>query len=160
MDTLGVVLVALAIAVGLAGIVVPILPGGLLVFAAIAVWAWVEGTTVAWVTLGIVAALFIAAEVIKYTWPVKRMRRADVRTKSLVAGAVLGVIGFFVVPVLGLVLGFVLGVFLAELGVRRDSTRAWVSTVHALKGVALSVGVELVGALASTVVWVCAVAFW
>lgn len=160
MDTVGVVLVALAIAVGLAGIIVPILPGGLLVFAAIAVWAWVEGTTVAWVTLGIVAALFIAAEVIKYAWPVKRMRRADVRTLSLVAGAVLGIIGFFVIPVLGLVLGFVLGVFLAELGVRRDSTRAWASTVHALKGVALSVGVELIGALASTVVWVCAVAFF
>jgi hypothetical protein len=159
-STAGLVLVALAIAVGLAGIVVPILPGGLLVFAAIAVWAWVEGTTVAWVTLGIVAALFIAAEVIKYAWPVKRMRRADVRTSSLVAGGVLGVIGFFVIPVLGLILGFVLGVFLAELGVRRDSTRAWASTVHALKGVALSVGVELVGALASTVVWVCAVAFF
>ena len=39
MSTLGVVLVALAIAVGLVGIVVPVLPGGLLVFAAIAVWA-------------------------------------------------------------------------------------------------------------------------
>ena len=160
MSTAGVVLVALAIAIGLAGIVIPILPGGLLVFGAIAVWAWIEGTTVAWVTLGIVAALFTAAEVIKYTWPVKRMRRADVRTMSLVSGGVLGVIGFFVVPVLGLVLGFVLGVFLAELGVRRNTTRAWASTVHALKGVALSVGVELLGALASTVVWICAVAFW
>ncbi|WP_197383318.1 DUF456 domain-containing protein [Mycolicibacterium mengxianglii] len=160
MSTGGVVLVALAIAVGLAGIVVPILPGGLLVFGAIAVWAIVERTTVAWVTLGVVAALFIATEVVKYTWPVKRMRRADVRTLSLVAGGALGVIGFFVIPVLGLVLGFVLGVFLAELSVRHDSTRAWVSTLHALKGVALSVGVELVGALASTVVWVCAVAFF
>ncbi|CAN5247844.1 DUF456 domain-containing protein [soil metagenome] len=160
MDTVGVVLVALAIAVGLAGIVIPILPGGLLVFGAIAVWAFIESTTVGWVTLGIVAALFILTEVIKYTWPVKRMRQADVRTSSLVLGGVLGVIGFFVVPVLGLLLGFVLGVFLAELGVRKDSTRAWVSTLHALKGVALSVGVELVGALASTVVWVCAVAFF
>jgi len=160
MDTLGIVLVALAIAVGLAGIVIPILPGGLLVFGAIAVWAFVEGTTVGWVTLGIVAALLVITEVIKYTWPVKRMRQADVRTSSLVLGGVLGVIGFFVIPVLGLLLGFVLGVFLAELGVRKDSTRAWVSTVHALKGVALSVGVELVGALASTVVWICAVAFF
>jgi uncharacterized protein len=156
-STAGIVLVALAIAVGLAGIVIPILPGGLMVFGAIAVWAWIEGTTVSWVTLGIVAALFIAAEVIKYTWPVKRMRQADVRTSSLVLGGVLGVIGFFVIPVLGLLLGFVLGVFLAELGVRRDTTRAWVSTLHALKGVALSVGVELTGALASTVVWLVAI---
>ncbi|MET0901044.1 MAG: DUF456 domain-containing protein [Mycobacterium sp.] len=160
MSTAGVVLVALAIAVGLAGIVIPVLPGGLLVFGAIAVWAWIEGSTASWVTLGIVTVLFVVAEVIKYTWPVKRMRQADVRTLSLVAGGVLGIIGFFVIPVLGLLLGFVLGIFLAELAVRKDTTRAWVSTVHALKGVALSVGVELTGALASTVVWICAVAFF
>jgi uncharacterized protein len=160
MSALGIVLVAVAIAIGLAGIIVPILPGGLLVFGAIAAWALIERTTVSWVTLGIVAALFITAEVIKYAWPVKRMRQADVRTLSLVAGGVLGVVGFFVIPVLGLVLGFVLGVFLAELAVRGDSTRAWVSTVFALKGVALSVGVELVGALACAVVWICAVAFF
>ena len=51
MSTGGIVLVALAIAIGLMGIIVPILPGGLLVFAAIAVWAVIERTTVAWVVL-------------------------------------------------------------------------------------------------------------
>lgn len=156
MSTLGVVCVALAIAVGLAGIIVPVLPGGLLVIGAITVWAVVEGGTTAWVTLGIAWAFFLSAEVIKYLWPVRRMRAADVSTWSLVAGGVLGVIGFFVVPVLGLLLGFVLGVYLAELGKRRDQRRAWASTVHALKGVALSVGVELTGALLATVTWVTA----
>ena len=58
------------------------------------------------------------------------------------------------IPVIGLLIGFVLGVFAAELALRRDTTRAWVSTVHALKGVALSVGVELTGALLATITWV------
>jgi len=156
-STLGIALVALAIAVGLAGIIVPILPGGLLVISAITVWAVVQGGTVAWVTLGVAWAFFLTAEVIKYLWPVRRMRAADVSTTSLVAGGVLGVIGFFVVPVLGLLLGFVLGVYLAELGKRRDQRRAWASTVHALKGVALSVGVELTGALLATLTWVVGV---
>lgn len=157
MSTLGIVLVALAIAIGLIGIVVPILPGGLLVFAAIAVWAVVEHNTASWITLGVATVLFVAAEVIKYLWPVRRMRAAEVRTLSLVAGAVLGVVGFFVIPVIGLVIGFVAGVYLAELGARRDYRRAWASTVHALKGVALSVGVELVGALLATMAWVAGV---
>lgn len=65
MSTVGIVLVAFAIAVGLIGIVVPILPGGLLVFGAIAVWAIVERTAAAWVVLGVAAAVFVAAEVIK-----------------------------------------------------------------------------------------------
>jgi uncharacterized protein YqgC (DUF456 family) len=80
-----------------------------------------------------------------------------VRTLSLVVGAALGIIGFFVIPVLGLVIGFVLGVYLAELANRRDQAVAWTSTKHAVKGVALSVGVELAGALLATVAWVVGV---
>lgn len=155
MSVLGIVLVALVIAVGLIGIVLPVLPGGgLLVFAAIVGWALFERTTVAWVTLGVAAVFFVTAEVIKYVWPMRRMRAADVGKWSLVAGALLGIIGFFVVPVIGLVIGFVLGVYLAELASRHDYRRAWTSTMHALKGVALSVGVELTGALLATVTWV------
>jgi len=156
-STGGVILVALAIAVGLAGIVIPLLPGTLLVFAAIAVWAVIENNVTGWVTLGVATALLAVATLIKYTWPVKRMRAADVRTLSLVAGGVLGIVGFFVIPVVGLLIGFVLGVYLAELANRRDQRVAWTSTKHAVKGVALSVGVELAGALLATVAWVTGV---
>ena len=160
MSALGLVLVGLVIAVGLVGILLPVLPGGLLVFGAIAVWAIIERSAVGWVTLGIAAALFVAAEVIKYTWPVKRMRAADVRMPILAIGAVCGLIGFFVIPVIGLLIGFVLGVFAAELVLRRDLRRAWVSTVHALRGVALSVGVDFTGALLSAIAWLVAVTVW
>ena len=83
----------------------------------------------------------------------RRMRAADVGTATLIIGAVLGIIGFFVIPIVGLLIGFVLGVYLAELANRRDQRLAWTSTKHALKGVALSVGVELAGALLATVAW-------
>ncbi len=84
MSTFGVVLVALVIAIGLAGIVIPILPGGLLVIGAITTWAVIEGGVVAWVTLGVAWVLYLTAEVIKYLWPVRRMRGAEVGTLSLV----------------------------------------------------------------------------
>jgi uncharacterized protein YqgC (DUF456 family) len=156
-STGGIVLVAVAIAVGLIGIVVPLVPGILLVLGAIAVWAIVESNVTAWVTLGVVTALLGSTTLIKYLWPARRMRAAEVGTWSLVAGGLLGIIGFFVIPVLGLVIGFVLGIYLAELSRRRDQRVAWTSTKHALKGVALSVGVELAGALLATVVWVIGV---
>jgi len=152
-STGGIVLVALAIAVGLVGIVVPILPGALLVAAAILAWAFVENNATAWVTFGIAAALIGVSTVIKYTWPVQRMRAAEVRTSSLLLGGVFGIIGFFVIPVLGLVIGFVLGIYLAELANRHDQRLAWTSTKHALKGVALSMFIELTGALLATAVW-------
>lgn len=157
MSTAGISLVALAIAAGLVGIVVPLVPGTLLVFAAIAVWAAVQHTVASWVTLAAVAGVLAISIAIKYLWPARRMRAADVSTWSLVAGAVLGVVGFFVIPVLGLAVGFVAGVYLAELATRRNQRLAWASTVHAIKGVALGVGVELLGALAATAIWIGAV---
>jgi hypothetical protein len=153
-STAGIVLVALAIAVGVVGIVVPFLPGTLLVFVAIAVWAVVENNATSWVTLAVVTALLGASTLIKFMWPMRRMRAAEVGTWSLLAGALLGIVGFFVIPVLGLVIGFMLGVYLAELASQRNQRVAWRSTVHALKGVALSVGVELCGALLAIVAWV------
>lgn len=150
-------LVAVAIAVGLAGILVPLLPGTLLVWAAIAVWAYLEQTTVGWVVLGAATAVLGAGILVKYLWPARRMKAADVSGRTLAAGAVLGIVGFFVIPVAGLLIGFVLGVYLAELAQRRDRRRAWASTVHAIKGVALSVGVELAAALLATATWIAGV---
>ncbi len=69
----------------------------------------------------------------------------------------LGVVGFFVIPLLGLPIGFVGGIYLAEWAQRRDHRRAWAATANALKGVALSVGVELAGALLATAVWIAGV---
>ncbi|MBU3706158.1 MAG: DUF456 domain-containing protein [Mycobacterium sp.] len=157
MSTGGLILVALAIAIGLAGILVPLLPGTLLVWAAIGVWAVLQRSTEGWVVLGVVTAVLGVGMLIKYLWPAKRMRAADVSGRTLAAGAVLGVIGFFMIPVAGLPLGFVAGVYLAELVQRRDRRRAWAATVHAVKGVALSVGVELTAALLATAAWVTGV---
>lgn len=157
MSTGGLVLIAMAIAIGLAGVLVPFLPGTLLVWAAIAVWAYVEHSTVAWVVLGVATAVLGAGILVKYLWPARRMRAADVRGRTLAAGAVLGVIGFFVIPVAGLLVGFVVGVYLAELIQRRDQRLAWASTVHAIKGVALSVGVELSAGLLAAGAWVVGV---
>jgi hypothetical protein len=76
-----------------------------------------------------------------------------VPTASLVAGGVLGLIGFFVIPVAGLVLGFVLGMWLAERA-RLGPGQAWPSTRNALGAVGLSLMVELAAALGVAVVWV------
>lgn len=157
MSTGGIILVALAIAVGLAGILVPLLPGTLLIWLAVGVWALAEGTRTAWVVLGVVTLLLGAGILVKYLWPVKRMRAADVSGKTLAVGGVLGVVGFFVIPVVGLVVGFVGGVYLAEFAQRRDQRRAWAATVHAVKGVLLSVGVELMAGLLATAVWIAGV---
>ncbi|NIL79435.1 DUF456 domain-containing protein [Rhodococcoides kroppenstedtii] len=153
----GELLVGLAIVVGLIGIVVPVLPGVLLILAAIGVWAFVTATTTAWTVFGVAAALLVMSGVVKYLWPGRRLRDAGVPTRSIVVGGVVGIVGFFVVPVVGLFLGFPLGVFLAELPRSRTAGSAWRSTVHATKAVGLSILVELFGALLAAGTWLLAV---
>jgi uncharacterized protein YqgC (DUF456 family) len=67
---------------------------------------------------------------------------------TLFIGGVLGLVGFFVVPVVGLVLGFILGVYLAEQIRLKDSRAAWQSTKAALKATGLSMLIELAAGLA------------
>ncbi|AMT73146.1 DUF456 domain-containing protein [Mycobacteroides immunogenum] len=153
----GLLLVALGIAIGMVGIVVPMVPGTGLVVLSIGAWALVESTTKAWVVLGIVVALAAATIVVKYVWPAARMREAGVPTLSLVLGGIAAIIGFFVIPVVGLVIGFVLGIYLAEFIRRRSQGQAWAATVTAVKAVATSIGIEMVGAMVSAGIWLGAV---
>ncbi len=155
----GEVLVALVIAVGLIGVVVPILPGTILIFGAIAVWAFVTGGTAAWVAFAIATALLVVSGVIKYTWPGRRMKDAGIPSRSLIVGGLVGIVGFFVIPVVGLFVGFVLGTYAAELPRHRSHAAAWRSTVHATKAAGLSILVELLGALLASGVWLAAVIF-
>lgn len=145
-------LTGLAIAVGLVGIVVPVLPGSLLVVAAILVWALVAATPVGWVVFALATVLLAAGAIVKYAVPGRRLKADGVPNRTLLAGAVLGVVGFFVVPVVGLLIGFVLGVYLCELRrVGRDL--AWPTTRSALRAVGVSILIELAAGLLAALTW-------
>ena len=157
MDTAGVVLVGIAILVGLVGVVVPALPGLLLVWGAVLVWALVERTAAAWVLLAAATALVAVSQVVKYLVPSRRMRAAGVPTVSLAAGGLVGAVGFFVIPVVGAFLGFVLGVYLAERLRLGNHALAWSSTRHALKAAGLSILIELAAGLLIASAWLATV---
>jgi uncharacterized protein YqgC (DUF456 family) len=144
---------AVMVLVGLVGILVPVLPGLILVVGGIAVWAVPRNDLVGWTVLAAAVVLALAGSAVKYLLPGRRMRDAGVPGRTLVLGGVLGIVGFFVVPVVGLFLGFVLGVYLAELG-RVGRARAWPSARHALTAVGWSILIELAAGLLAVAVWV------
>jgi hypothetical protein len=146
---------AAAIVIGIIGTVIPFLPGLLLSWSGVLIWALFSGRGPGvWVTFGIVTALALLGSAMKYLIPGRRMQRAGVPNRSLVSGGLFGIIGFFAIPVVGLVIGFVLGIFLAEL-IRQDSAGlAWPSTWHAVKAVGLSMVIEILSGLLILAVWV------
>lgn len=148
---------AVLILIGLVGIVVPVLPGLLLVLAAVFIWAFDTSTSAGWWVFGLCALLYVAGMGLQYAVPGRRMRAAGVRRSTLLLAVLLAVVGFFVIPVVGAAVGFVGGIYLVELGHSRDRYAAWSSTRAALGAVFLSIGIELLAGLAIATTWVVAV---
>ena len=157
MDWVIVVAVIMMVA-GLIGIVVPLLPGLLLIWAAVLFWALQAQRLAGWVVLGAVTILALSGLVLKYLLPGRRMTKASVTLSTTASGAVLGVVGFFLIPVVGAFLGFPLGVYLAERVKRGTHAAAWPSTKKALAAIGLSIGIELLTGLAMATTWLIGVA--
>jgi uncharacterized protein YqgC (DUF456 family) len=152
------VLVGVAMLVGLVGVVVPLLPGTLLVLAAGIAWAAlvVDGGTGRWVVVAVMAALFVAGLVLKYVLPGRRLA-GQLPRATLLLGGLGALIGFLVLPPFGLLVGGVLGTYLAE--VRRvGGAEARRSTVQVLQAVGLGVLAELTAGVLMVGTWLVGVA--
>lgn len=150
-------LVGLAILIGLVGIVVPVLPGSILIALAVLAWAAFTGTTQAWLVFAGCALLLAAGAAITWLITARHTRAAGVPGRSLMLAGLAGIVGFFVIPVVGLLIFFPLGLFLAEYLRLREPERAWASALVGLKATGLGMLSELGLALASAGVWLVAV---
>ena len=136
------VVCGLAIVVGAVGVIVPVLPGSLLIGVSLLVWALVLGSPLGWIIFGI-AAFFIAAGMTSSAVLTGRaMKARSIPGRSVVIGLVVGVVGFFVIPVVGLLLGFAVGLFLSELARQRELRPAVSSSLAALKATGLGILAE------------------
>jgi uncharacterized protein YqgC (DUF456 family) len=153
----GDVLVGVVIALGLVGVLVPVLPGLVLVWGAILVWSLTERSGAGWVVLGLASALLVGGTVVKYVLPGRRLRAAGIPWTSTAAGGVLGLAGFFVLPVVGLVIGFLLGVYVAERLRLGSHAAASASTRQALAAAGWSMAIELFAGLLMALTWLVAV---
>jgi uncharacterized protein YqgC (DUF456 family) len=144
--------VALLIALGLATTLVPVLPGTLIIAGALLVWATETGGS-SWWFFAAALTVLAAGAITKYLLPGKGLKEAGIPFSTGAIGIALGIVGFFVIPVIGLFLGFVLGVYLAELR-RLGRAEAWPSAVAALKAAGLSILIELTAGVIATGIWV------
>ena len=147
--------IALLMAIGLTGVLLPFLPGVPIIWGAALLYGLLTdfggvGAT-AMVAITILAVIGLAASIVLPD-------RAGVasgasRSTRLFAGA-LGVVGFFVIPVVGFPLGACAGVLIAQYQHTADWQAARESTIAVLKGFGAGVIAELGAALAMVLVWV------
>jgi uncharacterized protein len=145
------ILAVVLVLAGLAGLVLPLLPGPVLLFAGLLLAAWIEdfvhvgaGTLTA---LGIMAALTYACDVAGTAFGAKRYgasRRAILGAAiGGLAGLVFGLVGILIGPFIGAVIGE----FSSGPGIRAATRAGWGATVGlALAAAAkLALGVAMIG---------------
>lgn len=125
------ILAALLVAGGLAGSVLPALPGVPLVFAGLVLGAWADDfQRVSWLTLTLLGLLTLASFAIDFLATALGARRVGA-TKLAVAGAMLGTLGGLFLGLPGLVIGPFAGAVAGEMlshGKVEQATRAGFAT--------------------------------
>lgn len=151
------VLTALLIAVGLAGVVLPFLPGLPIVWGAALLYGITSGFGGVGVTAMVAITLIgVLGMIASYALPNRAGAAAGAsRSTRLVAG-LLGIVGFFVVPVVGFPLGACLGV----LGMQYRRTADWDGAVRATVAVVKGFGAGLLAELAAGVAMVLTWLAW
>ena len=136
-------LAAALVLVGLAGILLPALPGTVLIFAGLLLAAWADGfARVGAGTLVVIALIGAASYAVDFVAAALGAKHVGANPRA-VAGAALGtLLGlFFGLP--GLILGPLLGAILGELSAHRDFARAGRVGVAAWIGFVIGTAVKV-----------------
>lgn len=123
-DTLLWILSGALILAGFAGIVLPALPGTLLIFAGIMLGAWIDDfTRVGWGSLALIAVLALLAWLMDYVAGVLGAKRAGA-SRMAIAGAVVGTVAGLFMGLIGVLFMPLVGAAVGEFIARRQHGQA------------------------------------
>jgi len=134
---------SLLLIAGFAGIVLPALPGVLLVFAGLVFAAWAEGFAyVGWGTISILAALTIASYVIDALAGLLGAKRFGAGKYGLI-GATIGTLVGLALGLPGIILGPFIGAVLGELYAQKDLRSAGIAGLGVWIGIAVGTAARI-----------------
>ncbi len=146
-------LVAVAMLVGVVGVFVPVIPGLLLIWGAGLWWAIATDGTLRWGVLALLTLMAVTGAVAKYVLGSRAVTRAGAPPSTVWFGLLGAVVGFFVIPVLGFVIGGILGVLLAEWSRLGAWGPAWRATWALMLGFGIGLAIELAAAIGMVLLW-------
>jgi uncharacterized protein YqgC (DUF456 family) len=152
-DILATVIAGVLLVVAAVGVVYPVLPGSAIAIATLLVWAVVTGSWAAWVTAIVGSLLCAVGWSASAVLTGRRLRQLEVPWWSVAIAAVAGVAGMFLIPVVGIFVGFAVGLLVSEAIRHQDVSRAVHYSIETLKAMGKGVIVELALLCAAAAVW-------
>ncbi|MFD5058080.1 DUF456 domain-containing protein [Streptomyces sp. NPDC058394] len=149
--------VGLVILLGLVGVLVPGVPGQAIVWAAVLWWALTDRSPAAWGVLIGATALLLLNQALKPLLRPRRPRESGAPRKTLMLGGIAGIVGFFVLPVVGGIVGYVGAIYGAERLRLGSGGAARASLRSVMRATGYSVLVELFACLLVTGTWLVVV---
>lgn len=153
-DIIATIVTVALIIVGCVGIVIPVLPGSILALIGLVIWAFVVQAPEGWMVLALGGTLLIAGLSSSLVLTSSKLKRRAIPNRTLLFGVVGAVVGMFVIPVVGLLIGFVLGLLLSETVRNRNLTTALETSWIAAKAMGLGMLVELSCALLASLTFI------
>jgi uncharacterized protein len=144
------------VAVGLVGVVMPALPGSMLIVAGLVLAAWAEGFTRVGigtlVVIGLIGAASYGVDLVAAAVGAQKMGAS----KRAVVGAGLGTLLGLFAGLPGLIFGPLIGAILGELSAHRDFKRAGKAGMAAWIGFAIGTAVKIAMAMSMIAIFLAA----
>ncbi|GAA3039482.1 hypothetical protein FHS39_004775 [Streptomyces olivoverticillatus] len=157
MGTWQLILVGLVMLLGLLGVVTPGVPGPLIVWAGTLWWSMTDRTALAWAVLAGATGILLLDQAVVWLLPPRRPSGTGIRRRAFLVAGATGIAGFFLIPLVGAVPGFLAGIYGAERRRLGGHGEAWASTRAVMRALGTSVLVELFACLLVVGAWVGAV---
>jgi hypothetical protein len=106
------------------------------------------------VAAALIVVIGIVGTVAGVVIPKRAAGAAGATRASLAVGGIGAVVGFFAIPVIGLPLGGVVGIYVSERMRTGDGAAAWRTTLATVRGFGLAALAQLAAALVMAAVWV------
>lgn len=152
MDVFG---IALLMALGLAGVLVPFLPGLPIIWGAALLYGFLTRFgSLGWTAMAVITVLAAIGMAASLILPERAGAAGGASRSTRMFAGVTGLIGFFVIPIIGFPIGACLGVLLAQYRQTADPGEAVRATVAVIKGFGAGLVAELGAGLAMVLVWV------
>jgi uncharacterized protein len=156
-DVLVTVLAGILLVVAAVGTIYPVLPGSLIAIVTLLLWAWAVGSSWAWTAAIVGSVICVAGWSASAVLTGRKLKQLEVPNRSILVAVVGGVAGMFLIPVVGVFVGFAVALLLGE-WVRHGSLgQAFRSSVQTLTAAGTGVLVEFLLVCAAASVWMLGV---